>query len=271
LFGNFRPIGNGHKTLIDLNLQSKKIFMKSGLMSSQWPPQEDEEYLSLIGSFLGRKENLRSLGIEINIEGQRNILFQYLVVSMQDVTNIEHLSLLLDFEYLSEIVRMDSVNTFIQMNKNSLKSMELKHYFFPDEIFETLIFDLKLKKLILEVFEYSISAGLNSLYNHMKTLIVKQPLHDNGLLFKAFPSIEYLSLEVRDAEINENLVNISKSLKSVKYLKLPLIPDDAPQVQIPSLRVFSTGVYGYYPYSKYPPQALKSTLNFLNSNQSIEF
>lgn len=248
----------------EMNIQSKTIFLNCGFRIS-------DENLPLIGNFLAQQENLESLGIRTHNKNQCNILFNILVTSMAHITSIKHLSFILDDDFhktYQEIRYVDLaiVNKFLEMNKYSLKSLELQTSSIPAETFHILIKHMTVEKLTIRT-DYLPDAFICSETNtHLKTLIIDRPLGDEyEFIFKAFPAIEYLSIEACN-NISETLFKMSRYMKSVKCFRCPTIHyDDSTEVCLPSLRVLSTRIY----LSQQTTQ-LTGNRNLLTTNPTIE-
>lgn len=250
--------------LSHINLQSKKIFIECGVRDY------DDGDLPRIGNFLGKQKNLQSLGIKFCSREQRDVVLDNLLTSM--ITSLQHLLLILEKPVSdNDKVNLDNVNKFIEMNKNSLKSLEIECPSIPAETYETLIKHLKLEKLNISTENYPRSITFSSPNFHLKTLIfvifhnVEELQQEHGYFFKAFPSIENLSIANCSNDLNEFLSSFGHNLKSVKNLSclFPFIMRrDAPIAQLPSLRSMSTFIFSN--------ESLESLKNVLSANPTIE-
>lgn len=246
------PTRNNLKVFSKMNLQSKKILIFCECR---------------IGNFLSKQEKLESLGIETSSRKQKDVLLNDIATSMTNITSIKHLSLIFDTEFESYELGMNGINCinkFLELNKNSLKSLELETRSIPAETYQIMINHLKLEKLIIDTKNSPGAINCSVTNTHLKTLIVRRSLKkEQESIFKAFPAIEYLSIRESSENVSKKLFRNANNLKSVKYLKCPSIKyHDSKAVCLPSLRAISTSIdFGFQP---------DGISNLLTTNPTIE-
>lgn len=262
-----------YKTLIELKIQSEEIFI-------DWRNFfiADGDVVELLTS----QENLVTLGLRCHRtefkESALKDFFGCLLNKMERVLTIRNLILIVILEYdedelakdtdASIVESMKNFIKFLDVVKNSLRCLEIRCPSLPTSVIAKIIDDLQLERLYIDAENFPGTLVIHQQNHHLKSLLLIRSMKNlfATQLFEAFPKIQYLALSLKGHRYDEvmklNLISIAENLKSLKYLQIRSIPDDVPEIRIPSL----LAIFNIF----YRNLSIEGIRSLLNSNPTVQ-
>lgn len=243
---------NGKKRLPECTLKTLKsfVFIQSDwlflefLMNTQVREFKIASHFvdnsnEIFENFMSKQSNLESLAVHVS-EGE---VFKSLALNEKNKCNFKIKQLYVDYRFWGDDASVDQAFVkFLQQHKSTLENLETQKNL-SEELLEYILKNLKIKRLIIEADQLPASPLFyNSIRPNefLKTLVVKGELKKfdaaRGLLH-TYPSVEKLIVTSWTNEIiNDVLIYIANSLKVLRFLEIPTLSTDTPELPIPSLK-----------------------------------
>lgn len=213
-----------------LNTQVREV-----KIASQFAVQNEKSF----ENFLTKQSNLESLAIHV----RNGDIYKSLALYEEKKYNFKLKQLSVDFKYWGDDASVDEAFiTFLKHHQSTLENLETRRNL-SEKLLEFIMKDLKIKRLIIEADRLpSTPLFYNAIRpnTHLKTLIIKGDLNKfdvaRGILH-IYKSTERLIIANWSSEIiNDVLIFIANTLKSLRYFKIPTLASDTPELPIPSLK-----------------------------------
>lgn len=191
-------------------------------------------------NFLSKQAELKSLAIYV----RQGDIYKSLAKPEKEF-KFKLKTFYVDFKYWGDDSSVDdALLKFLANQQSTLENLETCKSL-SEEILEFIMKTLKLKRLIIDANKLPIRPLFYNAIRpnkHLNTLIITGKLEQievvRGLLHIYQATRKLVVNSWHDEIINESLVFIANTLKSLHYLEIPTLTADTPELPIPSLKTF---------------------------------